>query len=86
MEVFPDRLSIDGGVTYINATPGGLDLSTAVYGDWEWNNKNNEIKFLGELLYKFDSLLIHMELFALLVISGCSEKKGFALPGNKVFL
>ena len=49
MEVFPDRLSIDGGATYINATLGGLDPSNAVYGDWEWDNANNEIKFLGEL-------------------------------------
>lgn len=42
----PDRFTIDGGHTYINATTGGLDPSMAHNGDWEWDNVNNEIKFV----------------------------------------
>ena len=50
MTQYPDRFSIDGGATFINATVGGLDPSNATYGDWEWDNANNEIKFMGKLL------------------------------------
>ena len=46
----PDRFSFDGGATFINATVGGLDPSNANNGDWEWDNANNEIKFIGKLL------------------------------------
>ena len=49
MEEFPDRFSIDGGASYINATLDGLDPNTNVYGDWEWDNVNSEIKFLGKV-------------------------------------
>ncbi|KAL4228989.1 Fibrocystin-L [Mactra antiquata] len=43
---FPDRLSIDGGNTFINATAGAIDPSTGQNGDWEWDNVNNELKLL----------------------------------------
>lgn len=43
----PDRFSIDGGANYINMTTGGIDPSTAKNGDWEWDNINDEIRFIG---------------------------------------
>ena len=45
---FPDRFSIDGGQTFVNATPS-LDPTNATFGDWEWDNINKEIKFIGKL-------------------------------------
>ena len=51
VEKFPDRFSIDGGASFINATLDGLDPSVNVYGDWEWDNINNEIKFLGMFIF-----------------------------------
>ena len=45
---FPDRFSIDGGQTFVNATPS-LDPANATFGDWEWDNINKEIKFIGKL-------------------------------------
>ncbi|XP_045210443.2 fibrocystin-L-like isoform X2 [Mercenaria mercenaria] len=46
VEVLPDRFSFDGGETYINATVGGIDPSTAENGDWEWDNTNSKVKFI----------------------------------------
>lgn len=48
MREVPDRFTIDGGRSFINATVGGLDPATANNGDWEWDNANSEIKFFGE--------------------------------------
>ena len=45
---FPDRFSFDGGETLVNATVGGLDPANAVHGDWEWDNANSEIRYLGK--------------------------------------
>ena len=45
---FPDRFSIDGGQTFVNAT-SSLDPANATFGDWEWDNINKEIKFIGKL-------------------------------------
>ncbi|XP_053372863.1 fibrocystin-L-like [Mercenaria mercenaria] len=46
VETLPDRFSFDGGETYINATVGGIDPSTAENGDWEWDNTNSKVKFI----------------------------------------
>jgi hypothetical protein len=51
----PDRFTIDGGNSFINATVGGIDPSTAKNGDWEWDNANNKIKFIG---MKFQYIII----------------------------
>ena len=51
----PDRFTIDGGKTFINATVGGIDPTTAKNGDWEWDNVNNKIKFIGMMLFLFIS-------------------------------
>ena len=45
---FPDRVSINGGATYINATVGEMNSSVARYGDWTWNNMEKEIKFMSK--------------------------------------
>ncbi|XP_052286416.1 fibrocystin-L-like [Dreissena polymorpha] len=45
MAQLPDRLSIDGGNSFINMTVG-LNPATAKHGDWEWDNDNDEIKFV----------------------------------------
>ena len=50
MNEFPDRFSFDGGNTFVNATVGGLDPSTHVHGDWEWDNVNSEIRYLGKYM------------------------------------
>ena len=49
----PDRFSIDGGANYINYTEGGIDPSTAMNGDWEWDNINDEIRFIGNFSHYF---------------------------------
>lgn len=48
LEVMPDRFSFDGGSTVINATVGGLDPETAQNGDWEWDNINKKVDFVGK--------------------------------------
>ncbi|XP_052805044.1 fibrocystin-L-like isoform X2 [Mya arenaria] len=45
VETLPDRLSLDGGQSFINMTEG-LDPATAKHGDWEWDNINDEIDFV----------------------------------------
>lgn len=47
VEEMPDRFSFDGGQTFINATVGGIDPLTAMNGDWEWDDANNDVRFIG---------------------------------------
>ena len=69
VEEFPDRFSIDGGNSFINATLGGLDPDNAMNGDWEWDNANSEIKYVG----KFSSAEEYILYFF-------GYKMGFFLP------
>lgn len=48
VEVMPDRFSFDGGNTVINATVGGLDPEIAQNGDWQWDNVNKKVDFVGK--------------------------------------
>ena len=50
---FPDRISVDGGQTYINATVGSLDPLVARYGDWAWDGANNEMTLMSKLYRVF---------------------------------
>ena len=56
VERAPDRLSIDGGSNFINATTGSLDPTTAKNGDWEWDNANTDIKMIGEESSRFSNM------------------------------
>jgi hypothetical protein len=49
----PDRFTIDHGKTFIDATVGGIDPLAAKDGDWEWDNANRKIKFIGKKVYFF---------------------------------
>ena len=51
VDKFPDRLSVDGGASYINASLDGLDPVNGSYGDWEWDNAKSEVKFMGRYQY-----------------------------------
>ncbi|KAH3704517.1 hypothetical protein DPMN_079573 [Dreissena polymorpha] len=42
----PDRFSINGGATFINATDGVIDPDTAINGDWEWDATNTTVRYI----------------------------------------
>lgn len=46
LRAFPDRVSVNGGATFINPTLEGLDPAVHGYGDWEWDNDKKEVKLL----------------------------------------
>lgn len=46
VELMPDRFSFDGGNTYINASVT-IDPTTAVNGDWQWDDVNSIVTFVG---------------------------------------
>ena len=59
MTQYPDRFSIDGGETFVNAT-ASLDPANATFGDWEWDNANNEIKFMGKFSKMESEEILHL--------------------------
>jgi hypothetical protein len=54
----PDRFTINGK-TYTNASAESVDPETAWNGQWNWDNTNKEIKFIGTLLLLNDKKHAH---------------------------